>query len=177
MNCFRPWGLSSLLCQRQQSCSRDSRPPVWPPQQLDFGMGSTCVTPQNKTMETDPWVLEQGGDVHLYPRGWGGGDGCPPSAGLLATHQYFVGKLIPSNAETALRGVTHAASTSAAQWCYVLWSRVGHGQAVNANFFRSQCIGAGSGQHQPVEGFDEVLLQLNKAVNSAACCKRVGDVS
>ena len=43
---------------------------------------------------------------------------------------------------------------------------------------RAQCIGAGSGRHQLIKGFDEFLLlsQLNKAVESAACCKRVRDV-
>lgn len=47
---------------------------------------------------------------------------------------------------------------------------------MDAVSFRLQSSGAGTGRHQLVEGFDESLLQLSKAVKSAACCKRVRDV-
>ncbi|DBA80094.1 TPA: hypothetical protein ACH3X2_007581 [Trebouxia sp. C0005] len=40
----------------------------------------------------------------------------------------------------------------------------------------ASCCGAGSGQQWLADGFDEVLLQLSKAVDSAACCKGMHDV-
>ncbi len=51
-------------------------------------------------------VLQQGDGVHLYSQGQGGWgeDGCPSSAGLLATNHNIVGKQIPFNAHVAMRG-------------------------------------------------------------------------
>ena len=70
-------------------------------------MGGKRVARRIKAGRPDPWVLQQGGDAHLHPQGQGGGvggDGCPYSAGRLATHHNIVGKQTPFDAHVAMRG-------------------------------------------------------------------------
>ena len=69
-------------------------------------MGGKCVARRIKAVGSYSRVVMGGGPPAPTRAGGGGmgGDGCPSSAGRLATHHNIVGKQIPFNAHVAMRG-------------------------------------------------------------------------